>query len=412
VREQWSECLCDDRALRDAFSDALSRAKEAYIAVAWARPGWPLEAVAKYQGDLHCVVGVSFGMTHPDALAALQRQGNLWVMKDSTDRIFHPKLYIFKMPRGVEIFVGSANLTKGGFFANSEAVVRLRTSAAEAGPWYKIWDQWCAAASKVNGPWIDAYRRRYKGPKGGFAKLAQSEDLERISKRFEPTDLDIPELLNAEWPKYERYIRQAASQRWEDDALEDPRGSYLETLRLAGPIARRPLPQPGTLEFRRLMGTTKAKGQITCAYFGNMSAGGQGVHEMGHNSPLRKQINSIMPRVVKARNQPELLESAERLYTAVTSTKGVKCGVATRLLTLARPDRFFSVNTASTAMLSEVLEVPAGSLKHWDGYSAQLRQLWASPWCTSSRPKARLSGLIWDARVALLDVACYRPKPR
>ena len=87
-------------------------------------------------------------------------------------------------------------------------------------------------------------------------------------------------------------------------------------------------------------------------------------------------------------------------------------GSATRLLTVYRPDRFFSLNTASVTGIANLIGMRKSRLTTWEGYSEVLKRLWSTPWFQDSPPAKVGSRELWDARVALIDVFVYEPRKR
>jgi len=121
------EFIGDAQALGRRFSDLASRATRIEIAVAWAgSPNSGVQGVLwKVRSKIsRFVVGCALCNTHPDFLEKWQDQPNFRVIR-GTDEIFHPKLYLFWLPKDVMLLVGSSNLTDRGFEKNQEAKVLL-----------------------------------------------------------------------------------------------------------------------------------------------------------------------------------------------------------------------------------------------------------------------------------------------
>ena len=80
---------------------------------------------------------------------------------------------------------------------------------------------------------------------------------------------------------------------------------------------------------------------------------------------------------------------------------------ATRLLTLARPDRAVSINGASKAGLARL----TGRTQYWisepRNYGMLLRWVYAQRWYQSPVPADAGEASLWRARTALLDVLAY-----
>lgn len=85
-----------------------------------------LLAQMKTGADLHFTVGIDLGGTSREVLEELLRwNSETWVFHNAIPRAtFHPKIYLFESLTTATLFVGSNNLTDGGFYTNYEATVR------------------------------------------------------------------------------------------------------------------------------------------------------------------------------------------------------------------------------------------------------------------------------------------------
>ncbi|MCC7389313.1 MAG: phospholipase D family protein [Phycisphaerales bacterium] len=409
--QSGSHLLDTPVAIQRCFRDCLEQATAVEIAVAWARPGWALNELERAGLPVHALVGRAFDMTHPDALESLMRLGNrTWVAPDS-QQLFHPKVYLFLGRDGSNAIVGSVNLTQGAFMSNREAAVHLRLDSDAASAWQASMDQWRSGADPVTSRWLAWYRSVWTDPKSGrFGQLRRAEDLEHAPRVRGGGGVALPELLTAAWPDYERMLRHAARTRFDEDALfpEDPENlSYTETLRVTRPILRKPLPDAGTPAFLQLLGGKTSPPIADCGFFGRLTANGQARKELATNAALRRDIDRLLPEVRAAKTDREVLQAGERLFQSITRRERLRMAVVTRLLTLARPDRFFSLNGASERELAQLLRVSMTSLHTWHGYEAALGQFWSTPWYASGPPRSEESRELWDGRVALIDVLVY-----
>jgi hypothetical protein len=94
------------------------------------------EAVKAAGGDVRLVFGVDLGGTSKQVLQEVASWGvPVTIVKNRIVGVtFHPKVYLLRWPDQVEIFVGSNNLTEGGFYKNSEATTRTKYNLpADAG---------------------------------------------------------------------------------------------------------------------------------------------------------------------------------------------------------------------------------------------------------------------------------------
>ena len=77
-------------------------------------------------GRIKLSIGVKNLPTTPEALelllSSLGDRGEIWIFHHEGGPVFHPKLFVFKAPNKLKIFVGSGNLTQGGLYENYEAI--------------------------------------------------------------------------------------------------------------------------------------------------------------------------------------------------------------------------------------------------------------------------------------------------
>lgn len=408
--ERATRMLSTPAEIRGAFLDAVGDAADVVVAVAWARSGWALDQLEESGARVRSLVGVSFGMTTPDALDRLAACGDAWVRENDPRCLFHPKGYLFRRSNGsARLLIGSMNLTRAAFMTNCEAGVLLELDAAQADSWMEAWEAWKSQGVRATKAWREEYAAAYRPPtRGPAAEIAQAEDLASLEPARNAPDTTLPELLSMSWAGYERRLWEGAK-RFTPDALRDKRHSYLLTLRETRPIVARPFPDSGTDDFYKIIGMNPRGKGVDCGWFGRLSGNGAAWKELGENSSLRRQLDRLIPALRATAEERALISTAKDLWIAVTRVDRLRAAVVTRLLTLARPDRFFSVNGASEKGLSTLLDIPASHLRNWDGYHESLTRLWSSPWFCSSPPVDSASRELWDARVALLDVLVYEP---
>ena len=87
----------------------------------------PLLSRVRSGTRLGLTVGIDLGGTSQEALEELERwECATFVFHNAISRAtFHPKIYLFQGDTSATLFVGSNNLTDGGFYTNYEAATRL-----------------------------------------------------------------------------------------------------------------------------------------------------------------------------------------------------------------------------------------------------------------------------------------------
>jgi hypothetical protein len=166
------------------------------IAVAWCgNPNqiWPYKFLENFTGDLKAIVGIAFNHTHPDAIEwFLDIGADISVFTDDAG-LFHPKIYLFRNQQRYALFIGSSNLTYGGFYANYETNCLIEglespKKANDIALLEETLAKWHTQAFsfKPTKRWLQDYRERYeaialKQRKQGLRTPPRSE--EEISSR-------------------------------------------------------------------------------------------------------------------------------------------------------------------------------------------------------------------------------------
>ena len=122
--------------------------------------------------------------------------------------------------------------------------------------------------------------------------------------------------------------------------------------------------------------------------------------------PASETIQNVVLKVVTANDDafPQLaFESYEELY----SLDGVGEGIAMRLLTLARPDRFVSLNSGSRVGLAKLAGRAPSTLRKPQNYSRLLTTIYDQEWHKEPTPRNARERAISRMRTALLDFFVY-----
>ena len=81
----------------------------------------PHSFLKEFNGKLRIILGTSFYHTHPDAIVWFKKNSDHFKVYNDKHSLFHPKLYLFINRNKFSLFIGSSNLTDGGFSGNIEA---------------------------------------------------------------------------------------------------------------------------------------------------------------------------------------------------------------------------------------------------------------------------------------------------
>ncbi len=167
--------------LQNELKSKLKTADEIWVAVAlltnkgleFIQDNLPEKAKQNY------VLGIDLP-TDPVALDALYKQQ---LLEDVTVKMFynqefyHPKVYIIKSKQVYTAFVGSANCTSNGLFANIELsyILKDQTECVELLNWFKSIE---SKAAPLTQSFISEYRLSYK------ARLERKKEDEKLAKKF------------------------------------------------------------------------------------------------------------------------------------------------------------------------------------------------------------------------------------
>ena len=157
---------------------------------------------------------------------------------------------------------------------------------------------------------------------------------------------------------------------------------------------------------RRLLGLAWNETSEDWALLGRMRDASRGA--VFGDPARRAQIERVVRDVVEARDDA-FPRVAVEAYVRLQSFPDIGGGVATRLLTLARPDRLVSVNGGSAPGLARYAGLAPTTLPdNARNYERLLRFIYEMPWFRTLETDLRTDEKeVWSMRVALLDSFVY-----
>lgn len=393
------------------FAKLASRAERIDVAVAWARPCQAVEILVRSGAEIRIAVGISKHFTDPSTLKRLVGFENveLRIVPDEAACIFHPKYYCFHGDRTI-CWVGSANLTGGGFGGNVELVHEFELKKGGDRTWFE-----CLWESLEHDPWptILEYEERYTPPKRSPQPAAPQ------------TVVDLPSLGDIEtWDQfvgglkaYDVYYRRS---KYSFDVLEETH-SWLHTIRAGHDrILLNDWSSLTLRECRILRGyTAKNDEEGAWELLGGVRGGGAYVFNpvnMPNIEPIRMEIQRQIARVLQACPKEivavatEAMETIKQLRHVESADRCIGHAAATRWLALARPDCLVSVNGASARGLGKASGLPRESAPLADVYGDLVAWIHHRPWfneCNGQQLNDPLERDIWNCRAALVDVFVY-----
>ena len=386
--------LITEEKILSYFPKHLSWATEIDLATAWATSHEGLRALQRQRPppDIRAIVGLWGNLTDPVALRTLARIGQL--RGPNTGQRFHPKVFIFRGDSKSVAWIGSANFTAGGFEMNNEAVFETSDTVSVQNWFDDLWEH----TAPIDAAAIDAY--------------AESRKNNPPSPELRPTpntrDLDPPGLLRevTNWQSYVKALEQCDGWWWSNHhswSVLGEHSSWRETAEILHDVVAQPdwdeLEQYDRL---RLLGLTR---DGHWGLFGRMRWAALKT-VFGAN---QQAIQRIVLGVVAAEDSafPQLAFDA---YRELQDIVGIGPGIATRLLTFARPERFVSVNEASKDGLASSFGLAPTTLGNPDNYERLLTAIYDQDWYRNPAPRNARERAISRIRAALLDSFVYVTK--
>lgn len=383
--------------IRRRFQENLSWATAVDIATAWATRHRALTELCDPGRaiGIRAVCGLWGNITEPEALWRLTAAGELRIASQA--RLFHPKVYVFRGRKRSVAWVGSANFTYGGFECNEETLFETGDTAAME-EWFE--DLWEESSPAGEGDIEHYARERRKNPPA----VQQREDpLERH---------ELP--LDVAWADYWRALQE--SDHWWKHQGTSRLSVLAQDWSWRGVIAKlRALVQEDwsaltRSDQQRLLGLIQDEDE-DWALLGRMRP--PSLQAVFGSDTNRAAVEAAVKTVLRAKDAdfPEVAISA---YQKIQKVRLVGPAVASRLLTLARPDRLLSLNGASEEGLARYAGLASSTLRERpENYEKLLRFVYARPWFQTSATGLRsdLEKEIWSMRVALLDSFVYRAEP-
>lgn len=373
------------------------------LAVAWATEGDVTEALLQSGKVSGAVVGTHMYVTAPETLRKFAALPGVRVVAPDEPRLFHPKVYLFRMGANFAAVVGSHNLTSAAFSSNIEASVLIEGDGTDAviqelGNFIaKSW----RGAELIDEDFLFEYERQYDAKRSHHADLKTFRRLKRPAK-------GVTSLLDIDWDGFVSRVKTNDPHDFEKRLvlLERARRLFAERLTFA----------TMKLNERKAIAGTYGKVEprlddIEWAWFGTMFAAGDFRNLVNNNSArLSKALDRIplVGNITQAQYDAFVVEFGKAFEG---KAREGRCAVASRLLAMKRPDVFVAVNSQNRRGLCEALSVAHSTLNLDNFWERIVEPIRMSPWWLISRPTGGLQARLWDCRAAMLDSLYYEGQP-
>jgi hypothetical protein len=351
-----------------------------------------LEAARKKKVTLRILVGIGGYLTDPQHLKAIAENAELRIYGKPTGKLFHPKLFLFKGTKQSICWVGSANFTHHGFHKNTEVIAEFPDiEEVGKGEFERLWNSDEARPFALFD--LDGYADKRTALLKSVPESI-SAALNLPVNTIEPNEnLDF---LMGDWAGFADRLRQIKPDIGKGFDLEE----WLYVLENRNGFVQRNWEDDLTPIDLKMM-----YGMNPFAPFGRLDARNKGKFIGAEGKQRRREIGRALRDIASMKLfQAPLVQGA---YENLRSVDGCGHALATRLLTLARPDWFVVVNKKSIEGLSRKLDVPLKLSLTAKIYAELLEKIQRSPWCNSPEPNDSEERRWWKYRTALIDPLVY-----
>ncbi|WP_300875608.1 phospholipase D family protein [Parasutterella excrementihominis] len=370
--------------------------------------------------EVRLIAGVDGAISDPRVIGAKNPKIAVKVHNKVDGGIFHPKLYIFYTKNGdIEVLLGSANFTDGGFLHNDEILLHIKEEPRVIKQciiyFEECWDPYYSR--EITPEELVTYTQKYKDRK------KQSQSTEKVPEVLTEVRKKVLEDLktvpaDGSFLEYCSLLYQAVELKYtwlvdpENETLssrvtEDRLFILLDTLEECHGLLTQFNKSYTPKDVHKIFGSSNPY-----AFLGNSSRSFLNT-EFQEDTELAKRLRSLLVEFSKKRFQKNLTAKVETVHEILDSITPPKIGVAwgSRLLAIARPDLAISYNSASRDLLDKIVgckSAKGNKEKKKSNYLRILQWLWKQDWY-KNKPKelSPIQERIWNNRAALIDVLVY-----
>ena len=399
------ELVTNTKKLSKTFINLTKQYRYISFATAWASTGHEaFRVLLEYQEKIqHSTIGLHFYQTDPEVLVQLQHNKNVRFILQ-IDGVFHPKLYLFwNTPTDWALLSGSANFTNGAFNGKNQETMLL--TKGESADFFQEISRFLKNdcfdnAVEIGDEQIEHYRTLYHQRQKHIHTLSNHYPTGNKHSEMGKSILST-NILTYSWDKYFKIIQQDKNQSFKDrlDLLGYVKEFFQNNANFLSIDS----------EVRKLISglfnNARASQELDYGLFGSTNSNGNFHEKINDGNPRIAQAIDLIP-LIGSVSKHDFLE-----YNRIFQQAGYKnpIGVATRLLTMKRPDLFFCFNGANKEKICAELGLPKNlnAERYWDEI---LLRIYDTAWFNSSRPQDTIEQKAWDGRVALIDCIYYEPK--
>ncbi len=368
-----------------------------YWATAWAGVGSKHfdNLLANKEKIKKVVVGIHFYQTHPDFIETFMGNKNIQFV-NQPQGTFHPKLYLFhNTDNDWEILIGSSNFTKEGFSKNTEANTLLSCKDNNSADFLKSAFELVENSWEISKLFTLPELLRYK-----TIWEIQRAKIRSLSGLYGSENSDVEPIhevlaLNMTW---EEFIEKIAKD--ETHGID----RRLRVIEIAQELFASVKHFNELSESqRRFIAGAKTDYAEDWGLFGSMIGRGDYVHEIILNN---NEISIALDQIpssgqITRKNYNDFIEHFSKVFS------GNYIGVASRLLTMKRPDVFYCLTSKNQQRFCKAFNIKKSEIDYIGYWEHVIERIYDSEWWLNPRIRTEKEMQISKARAAFLDAIYY-----
>lgn len=393
--------ITTSNSLTDTFITLLNKYKYISFSTAWASSGHiAFDALLKNSKKIKSsTIGLHFYQTDPKVLKVFKGNNNVRFILQ-TNGVFHPKIYVFyNSDKEWSILMGSANFTSGAFYGkNIEQMILINNSSTSIELYNDCFDFVKELfenknAVDINDEYISKYKTLFDQRYKNIETLSNIYSSENMGNSILETDI-----LTYSWKEYFKKVR------------EETYHSFNERIHMLDYIqelfsSERPFNRMELFQRQHISGLPNEIFENS-GWFGSMRGNGIFWHEINKNNQTISDAIDLIP--LKGQIDKHLFMEYFSLFKKIDSLDKNPIGIATRLLSMKRPDLFFCLNAGNKELGKELGIKNLHKIdenRYWNEF---LQRIYDTSWFNSPKPKDSKEKSAWKYRVALIDCIYYK----
>lgn len=394
-----AKVIIDLNELSNSFEDCCKRFSYVSFLTAWAGDHEVVSCLDEYRTKIvRSVVGLHFYQTSPNFIKRFLDVENIhYIKKTASTDIFHPKIYLFyNNSKEWRAFVGSSNLTGGGFSRNIECNVTLSSDEESCDVFnsFMTMIETCWNLSEnMDEEYLEEYESRY-----GECVFSHEELTKPVN----------PSMLGIDWNGYiDKLVQNEGCYNSINSASIRTRIAILkkaEELFMVGKLVD--FADEASLGIAGL--SDKCEGMVGWNFFGRTSRDKIFSDQFKKRKSFRKGIYRALENIpLTGEVTKEMFDNYVNDFLKITKIQNSRT-IITRFLAMKRPDVFVCLSSKNEEVLEFLgLEQKTVSIqKYWEKVCSRAQKtLWYNT--PIQEIKAEETD-IFKYKMAMLDALCYK----